>query len=60
MIYVCWINRNYERLKLNLKERMISVQAMHVQNVPLEIPNTYGELAYVDSGRRPEYVRLIR
>ena len=39
---------------------MISVQAMHVQNVPLEIPNTYGELAYVDSGRRPEYVCLIR
>ena len=59
-MYVCWINRNYERLKLNLKERMISAERCLFSATILFVPETYGELAYVDSGRRPEYVRLIR
>lgn len=29
------------------------------QNVPLDISKPYGDIVYVDSDRKPEYVRLI-
>ena len=39
---------------------MISAERCLFSATILFVPETYGELAYVDSGRRPEYVRLIR